>query len=435
MSLNKIVFCYFLLSTFGLIAQQHVYTFEEFKHEQNLRQKAVIGCQLWNDYLRNDLDSLKIVSRLLLLEAGSSGDNFAIAVGKRNLGSHQIRTGDIAKGIINLKEASELFSKEEDYQLLTETYNEIGNAYIIKGDPADAIIWFEKSLKSGKQSFDPTSEFLAKGNYAQALLRMGKTEKAKKLASEYLDQSKKQNKKEAMAIANTILGMIAMDAGMMDEGISYYNQSVRLYLEVGSKTQAANAYNNLAIIYFQEGKREEALLNFEKALNLRMEVKNASLVSESYYNIGSYYLEINNYDAAIDAFTDAYNVGIENEAKKDAADALLSLVEIYKLKGLTDKALKFQEEYSALLLAMKITDKSETDEGHEFDVEFEKDRLKEQYDRREKVLKGQIEKENRIQYLLYGILILLLICITFLVVKNRRKINSSDKDRSTEISE
>ncbi|NQY68382.1 MAG: hypothetical protein HRT72_11765, partial [Flavobacteriales bacterium] len=74
-------------------------SYSEFLNEDDIRHKAELGLELWNNYLRSDLDSVKVIAIELLMDASEKEDEFARAIGTRILGSHLFRSGNIDQGI------------------------------------------------------------------------------------------------------------------------------------------------------------------------------------------------------------------------------------------------------------------------------------------------------------------------------------------------
>ncbi len=383
------------LSAPALFSQPDDCIYSDFIQAHSLREKALISTCLWNRYIRNDLDSLRINARVLLLEAGPSDDAYAIAVGKRSLGSYLIRSGKPVQGIAYLREAADYFLKSGDYVLLTETYNEIGNGYLFKGEPAEAIKWFERSLESGKYSSDPTSFFLAEINYAQALLKLGRIHEAQKRALHYVEEAEKRSKKEAAANGYAILGSIAARSGKKDEALTLYLKSAELNLEVGSVVQASNAYTNLAIAHFGAEDFIGAERDFLKALDLRLDARNAQLVSEAYYNLGEFYRERKDPEASLSAYRDARDVARENALPLEEADALEALSLLFEQQGKTQLALETERELNALLRERGKNEVREESIGTDLDYQLKADLLKSGFLKRERMIREQVARSQR----------------------------------------
>ncbi|MBI1836804.1 MAG: tetratricopeptide repeat protein [Flavobacteriia bacterium] len=398
----KTLLILFSILSFQLFSQKTVFRFEDFIHEKNMDKKAKISLLLWEEYLGNNLDSLNILGNLLLKDAYEKENLFAIAVGKRTLGSYLIRNGKAEKGIRNLKEARFYFEKIGDYLLLTETLSEIGNAYNLKGEPKNALLWYEKSLQAGKQSPDPTSKFLAEINIAKAYTDLNELSKAEKIIYHYIAQAKKYKKIISEANAWTRLGIIYQIKEDNLKAKKYFEKSKNLNLKADSKIQASHGYNNIAIVCFTDGDMEGAKLNFDKALKLRIQCNNWKAIAESYFNLGELYLELKDYKKALFYYNESLKIASKKHLIVEKMDALNAIILVYKSKKNFLKAFQLMEEYSKLKSYLMEKDKEETIKSAEMDLLlFEKEHQFAQ-DKREMEMFEKMKKQRTNMNLLIG---------------------------------
>ncbi|MDA9299113.1 tetratricopeptide repeat protein [Crocinitomicaceae bacterium] len=154
------IYSLLLFATFFISQSSCAQTsYSEFLSEDDIHRKTELGLELWNIYLRSDMDSVKVVAIELLMDASEKKNEFARAVGTRILGSHLFRSGKIDQGIKYMISSREYFERNEDYITSSEIYNEVGHALFLKGEFDEAIVSFRKSIQFGKKSTDPTAEF------------------------------------------------------------------------------------------------------------------------------------------------------------------------------------------------------------------------------------------------------------------------------------
>lgn len=375
---------------------------------------------MWNYYVRNNLDSLKIDAQNILM-IGIEGNNaYAINVGKRSLGSYLVRTGQPSKGIKYLKAANNYFKYKGDKVLQTETLNEIGNGYLNDGKPLEAEKYYLESLKVGKDSPEPTSAFLAESNLAQAYINLGNYDKASALLHHYKNESLKKLKLESVANAYSLLGTIEQEKSNNKLAKEYFRKSAEYGFRSKSKSQIAHAYNNMAIVFFQEGDLNQSLEYFKKALEIRLQTKNSKAISESYYNLGGYYTELKNYADALKYYAISENYSKEKKLLKEELDAVLAIAEVYKLQHKWEEALakmdvyiQLQEKYYSELSIEKTEETAllETLEQMENQSVTE---------RNEKNLLSVIDDQKYYTNLLYVVFGFSAIALLFLAVYKRR---------------
>lgn len=422
-NLTTVIYCFclsFIVFSFKVNAQ-----IKSANHislsQKEIQIEALNSIEKWNDYLRNDLDSLKI-DATYIYTLGINADNmFAVNVGKRSIGSYLIRTGQQEEGIKYLKEANNYFENKRNYILQTEILNEIGNGYLFLGKPIEAEKFYIKSLKCGQKSPDPTSSFLAEVNLAQAYINLGNLEKATAILQHYKKQTLKLKKNESVSNAYALLGTVEQKKGNVELAKEFYEKSADYGFKSNSYAQIAHAYNNMAIVYFQDNK-QESLNYFTKALELRLKTKNVRFISESYFNLGGYYHELRNYEKALSYYSICEKYCIENNLVKEQLDVVYSMMELDKLQANYEKALEKMEEY------IDLQEKyfSELSKSKTNDIElietFEKLETQNKSKLQEAKLLSLLDKQNyhtKLIYTVFGFCIVLLI----LLVVYKKKIN------------
>jgi len=144
---------------------QNKFTFSAFKNEKNHLRKAKMALELSQEYVRYNIDSLKILSEEL--KKSSNKNAFTRAISCRILGIYEVRKGDFNNGIVLLKSAKNYSLSMQDLELLTSDMNELGNAYFLKGDFKTAEFYYKTSLDIGEDSPNETDAFLALVNLAR----------------------------------------------------------------------------------------------------------------------------------------------------------------------------------------------------------------------------------------------------------------------------
>lgn len=305
-------------------------TYQEFLSEKDIFKKSEIALFLGNEYLRNDLDSLKIVSVELLLDAAEKKNKFARAVGYFSLGSYQIRSGKIETGIHHLKQSKRHFELINDYTQLSVITNEIGNAHVMMGTYQTAIGFYLKSLHYGKNAKDETEAFNAKLGLGRAYYSIGDTALGIMTIQQYKNRAIEHRKFEAAANAYAFLGQIEMDRKNYDLSREYYKKNLEMCAKASSKIQLSHSFNNKAILHFNLGELDSSLYYFNKAMELRILLNNKKGVAESFFNIANYYSETGDTTNALHYFKESASIALSNYLLADEKDALEEILLIYK---------------------------------------------------------------------------------------------------------
>lgn len=336
-------------------------TYAQFHDTKDIVEKAEIARFLWNEYLRNDMDSLRIVTVELLESAQEAKNGFAKAIGNSSLGSYLIRTGDVEGGIWHLKEAEKYFDKKGDHLLLSETLNEIGHGYYLSGNYNEAIHAYLASIKAGeKAKSDPTAAFNGKLGLGRAYYALGDTAVGIHTIQDYKGLSIEHLKYEAAADAYAFLGMIEMDRGNNELSREYYEKSIQHSERGHSKAHLSHAYNNKAILHFNIGELDSSLMLFEQGLRIREKINHVKGIVESYYNLGFYYNELKDLHNAYIYFSKSAEVARGNDFRGDELDALKELLIICGDLGYKNELAKIEARITEL--EELITEKESADQ-------------------------------------------------------------------------
>ena len=268
---------------------QNKYDFSSFKNEKNHLRKAKIALELSAEYVRYNIDSLKILAEEL--KKSSNKNAFTRAISCRILGIYEVRKGDFKNGVVLLKAAKNYSLSMQDLELLTSDMNELGNAYFLKGDFKTAEFYYKTSLDIGEDSPNETDAFLALVNLARIHILQKKYSEAKQELEKYIFLATKNEKREAVANAYAVFADLALEQKnyklaklYCENSFSFSNKTMKSYLYL-------NTLTNKAIIYFLSNEKREALELFQKILRDRKTENITHKIFEAYFNLAGFFAD------------------------------------------------------------------------------------------------------------------------------------------------
>lgn len=339
------LFILFESSIHGVVGQN---SFKDLLKERNNTKKAEIGLDLFNQYRRNDYDSLKFLAVNLLLDISGENRDFPRAVGEMSLGAYYTQHGKIKEGIIYLNKAKEHFEIRGNLTQTSEVLMEIGNAHFVSGNYEQAIKAYLKSLKTGERSTDKTLRFAAKMGLGQAYCAIGDTSVGVFTILQFKDQAQKIKKFESVTNAYATLGMLEMDRNNMELSKEYYEKSIKYSLKTSSKRMVANAYTNKAILFFNTNELDSSLIYFEKALRLRERLNRTRDIIESYFNLASFYQATEDIDNALYYYGLSIEIAKKGGFNADEIDALAEMKTIFEERDNQKEVYRIQERIDYL---------------------------------------------------------------------------------------
>jgi tetratricopeptide (TPR) repeat protein len=266
---------------------QNKYDFPAFKNEKNHLRKAKMALELSQEYVRYNIDSLKILAEEL--KKSSNKNAFTRAISCRILGIYEVRKGDFSNGIVLLKAAKNYSLSMQDLELLTSDVNELGNAYFLKGDFKTAEFYYKTSLDIGEDSPNETDAFLALVNLARIHILQKKYSEAKQELEKYIFLATKNEKWEAVANAYAVFADLALEQKnnklaklYCENSFSFSNKTMKSYFYL-------NALTNKAIIFFLSNEKKQALELFQKILRDRKTENIPHKIFEAYFNLADYF--------------------------------------------------------------------------------------------------------------------------------------------------
>ncbi|MCO5260903.1 MAG: tetratricopeptide repeat protein [Crocinitomicaceae bacterium] len=385
-------------------------TFQQFLNTSNLEKKCKIADELIVDYEYNDLDSLKLLGTELLANSEKTYNkhcqNYAFFI----LGKYLIKTAKEKEGIEYLNKAKNYFLSKEDFNKLTEIYNEIGNANQVLGRYNEACKWYEYSLNYGEKSTDDYVDQIARVNLAQAHNKLGEYEKAKEQAELYKDWVLKLGKFKSITNSFSVLGVIELENENYKQAEYYFEQSYKFSVRSDNYAGMGDAYTNLAIIKYYQEDIETSKEYFRIALELRSKVKNITKICDSYLNYGGILFEMSEFEKAEENYLMGLNIAKENKKILNEIELLQALKELYTEYDI--------EKLESINKQIDQTNKRSKQEDIEF-AKLNNKLLKDLYLNDRMMQNGYLSKNSRWSFY-FGSILLFLLSLYLIIRKKDR---------------
>ncbi len=304
--------------------------FQSYLKANTIEKKCEIADFIAVDFEFNNLDSLRMLAQDLLRcsyqEKSEKGKNLAFFI----LGKYFIRVAKEREGIEFINKSKNYYFKNDDYNKITEIYNEIGNAYQYLGQHEEACKWYDFSLKYGKKASDDYISNIASVNLAQAYSKLGNYELAKQHAEQYKDWVLKLGKFKSIANAFSVLGIIELNQESFKQASYYFEQSYEFAKRTNSYAGMGDAYTNLAIIQYYLNDLDSSKTLFKMALDFRKKVKNISKICDAYLNYGGILFELEDYTQAESMYNEGLRLAQKQKSILSELELNQALLELYK---------------------------------------------------------------------------------------------------------
>lgn len=232
-------------------------------------------------------------ARLLLENLGpQSGDEKAEvqkvqADSYSNLGDAYLNRGDYDVALNNFKRALVIHESLNDQKSAARDYNSIGYAYEKKGNFYEALKILKKAIKIEEDNLDKEALAIGYNNLGLAYWNQSEFANALEYFFKALKLFEEIGKPDRIAKCYNNIGNISVSQGNYQAALKYYFLSLKTAEKLQNKTDLGYIYNNIGMVYVQEKKIAPAVQFFQKSLRICEEIGDKEGIATSYLNIGS----------------------------------------------------------------------------------------------------------------------------------------------------
>ncbi len=206
---------------------------------------------------------------LLALPDGTS-DQYASATVKNNLCLLEHYRGNIYQAVDCYHQVLQTFERLHEMQRVAVLHNNLGRAYDIIGEPAQARIHLEKAVSLSKQVGHQSGTALSLNNFALLERRLGNFQAAIPLYMEALVIEEGVGDKHKRATTLHNIGNAYLYLGDPDAALGFLLQALELRRESGYTRGLGSTLTGLAHVYRALERHDDARSALEEALALRL---------------------------------------------------------------------------------------------------------------------------------------------------------------------
>jgi tetratricopeptide (TPR) repeat protein len=266
------------------------------------------------------------------------------------LGKLMVRLGQFNKA----EELYEILLKQTtDEGEKSHLYHMMGGIKYYQGKYAEAIEFYEKSIKINQKILSPTDPDLTASyeNIGLVYNNMGEHSKALSYYEKALEIKQKTLPPNYPSLATSYnnIGSVYHNMGEHSKALSYYEKD----LEISQKTlppnhpSLATSYNNIGSLYDNMGEYSKALSYYEKSLEIEQKTlpPNHPALATSYNNIGEVYNNMGEYSKALSYYAKDLEISEKTLPPNhpDLATSYNNIGSVYDSMGEDSKALSYYE--------------------------------------------------------------------------------------------
>jgi signal transduction histidine kinase len=230
---------------------------------------------------------------------------------------------------------------EEEYKVISEYYVNVafGLYQLHKFD--SAVVWFEKALELQKKIGDPVKVSNTLNNIGISYKMRGNYDKAIEYYKKTLLNDEEHGNTIEIPITYNNIGMVYKDWGKYDSAFYYFERSLLMKKDLLDQAGTSTTLNNIGLTYIDWKKYDEALIYLKEALEIERALNKPRELALRMINLGKAYFKMNLYDSALIYNESALKIGLEIKDQKLIGLVFNNIGKIYQTLGNDQDALKY----------------------------------------------------------------------------------------------
>ena len=239
---------------------------------------------------------------------------------------------------MSLKDVSKVKVDEEYVNIFRRLQLENSKLLILQGKLDFSIQILKKTIETSKK-IDEIQGYLIL-QLGTAFSERGEYGEALKLYDQSLKIFEELGDKSGIATTLHAIGNINQDQGNYEEAVKKYNQSLKIAEELGDKRGIASTLHQLGMIHHQQGNYEEAVKKYNQSLKTFEELGDKRGIATTLHQLGMIHYLQGNYEEAVKKYNQSLKTFEELGDKRGIATTLHQLGMIHYQQGNYDEAVK-----------------------------------------------------------------------------------------------
>lgn len=273
-----------------------------------------------------------------------------------NIGTAYLLLGDPREAIKIFRQSYEIAEKIKLNDSNLITLGNLSNAFYKIGDFFAARDWAQKTLALAKEMGDITREGTVSIRLGSAWHRLGEYESAIGCFSKGLEIARVIRNPINEAYALGSLGNVYYSVGNYKKAEECHQASLELAIKLGDKGAIVSAHSGLGNVYAQTGPFHKAIEHHEEHLRIAESLEDRLGVASAKGNLGTVYSSLGNHKKALELHQDHYQISREVGDRAGTGIALDNMGNAYQRLGPFYRTDAVRCHHQRLEIAIEIGD-------------------------------------------------------------------------------
>ena len=236
-------------------------------------------------------------------------------------------------------------SMAPSYNYLYQGYLQKGNALQFKGNNAEALKAYLKSLDYAERTNDEKGIGSLMVSIADVYSMMENSTRAQSYYNKGIQQLRQVNDSIKIATALLNAGDDLFNSGKLDSALIYTQESEFIFEKIKYPIGQAYSLGNVGMIYAEQEKDELAEININEAIAILEELEDYYPITVYLTYMSDIYLRKNDVTAALNYADRSLQLATLYGLKEQISDANLKLSELYEQTGDQASSYKYYKDY------------------------------------------------------------------------------------------
>ncbi len=264
------------------------------------------------------------------------------------LGTIYFRKSDYFAAIEHFQKASEIFSKLNKQELMTESYINLGVSHHKLNNYEVAMGNYYKALELSEKFGFKNLIAQIYNNMSDVFLLQNDLDKAAQYLEKGLEICTELKNERGKAVALNNIGAIYKEKKHYQKALSYFFRSIEIRERENDEFGSSTGYLYVGEIYFLQGLYRQAIKYGTNALKIKEKISSKEGIANSYVLLGKSWSKLNNFSVAIKFLEKGFFISQQIGRKEIAQEAAQELSLALEKNNLFAKSLNFYKIYKQL---------------------------------------------------------------------------------------
>lgn len=284
--------------------------------------------------------------RLSLARIGE--DATEVAKTRLALGVLQMRLGENATALSELKQVADYFGETHRQAEMANAIGHMGTLYYALGDLDPALDCFSKCRTIAEEIGDRRQFSYAVGNMGVIYRARAENDRALDCFAQWESISRERGDRRGIAFAVGNMGGVWMDTGYFDKALDCFTQAETIGRLLGDGLILSIVLVNIAMVHNERGEQNDALRYYRDVEATARERGDRQGLLSALTGIGGIQTSLREYDRGLELLAEAETLARELGDRPEEAQILLRQGIAHKARGEYKRALERYERAEAL---------------------------------------------------------------------------------------